>query len=98
MPQVKCMDKARTVANRLWSLFLPSIKAGNQIYFCFSRQLIRATLGDQFQGDAVEGFFSLASQFYSVSGSISSIDEAVFKEDDSKRSLAIIIIAQQVLV
>lgn len=86
------------IADKLWSVFLPSIRAGNQIYFCFSRQLIRATLGDVFKDNSVEEFFDFVSKFYVVRGNSCSIDESVFKIDDSGRSLAILLIAQQVLV
>lgn len=92
------MDKTRLIANRLWSIFLPSIRAGNQMYFCFSRQLIRASLEDIFDGDAVEDFFDLASKFYLVRGTSCSLDETIFDTDQNGKSLVILLIAQQVLV
>lgn len=92
------IELAEKVATRLWDYFEPSIKSGNQVYFCFSRDLLRSLLGNILLNDPVEEFFTLASQFYIVSGDSCDIEDQTYEIRAAGRSLAILLVAQQILV
>lgn len=92
------LELAEKVADRFWDYFSPSIRSGNQVYFCFSRDLLRSLLGNILLRDPVEEFFELTAQFHALSGDSCEIEEAIYARTQSGRSLAILLIAQQILV
>lgn len=92
------IDLAKKVAERLWEVFIPSIRSGYQVYFCFSRDLIRVKLGDLFDEDPVNGFFQLVSEFFEVEGDRCRLDKRVFETHFDFKSLTILVVAQQILV
>ncbi len=94
------MDKEllNVLSGRLWKHFIPSIQAGSQVYFCVTRELVRALYFDLLPGDTVSLFFKQISQLISVSGDRCEVKPEVYSIGPNGFSLAILLVAQQVLV
>lgn len=93
------MIDPRDLASALWGVFREDIESGEPVFFCFSREVVGsefAALGlssDSFTSAVCEA----ASTCFIVEGNRVSLREETFQPDPGGRSLAILLVCQQVL-
>jgi hypothetical protein len=91
--------EAADLARCLWKPFLGDIAKGGPVYFTFSAELVRTLLSEQGHttGDPVLEVCEAARQLYFIAGNDAVLREYALDVGASGRSLAIILVCQQVL-
>lgn len=93
------MIDPRALASALWRVFREDIESGEPVFFCFSRDVIGSELADL--GISSESFTSVVSEAAStcffIDGNRVSLRRETFLPDPAGRSLAIVLVCQQIL-
>jgi hypothetical protein len=87
------------LAGCLWKPFPEDISGGGPVYFTFSAELVRTliTEGGYGTSDPVSDVCAAARQLYSIAGNEAVLHEDALDVGPSGRSLAIVLVCQQVL-
>ena len=93
------MIEPNALARCLWKPFLADISRGGPVYFTFSAELVRELLSQEGHeaSDPISEVCDAARRLYFVAGSEATLHEDALDVTESGRSLAIILVCQQVL-